>query len=237
MRILLTRPEADAADTALVLRDMGHEVLVDPVLDIRFRDDVELDTTGVQAWLATSRNGVRALAHAGADRGLPLLAVGGSTAELARQGGFRDVRDADGDVTDLVRLATETLDPDAGSLFHAAGSDVAGDLAGQLRESGHAVIRKALYDAVASRQLRPATRQALHRREIDVVLFYSPRSAACFADLVAASGTLDECRTIAACCISERAAAALKDVPFRLVLPARRPRQSALLDLLKQCVL
>lgn len=237
MQVLLTRPEADAADTAAILRTMGHDVLIDPVLDIRFRDAGHLNIAGVQAWLATSRNGVRALAQSMPDRSLPLLAVGGSTAELARQCGFQDVRDADGDVSDLARLATDTLDPDAGDLFHAAGSDVAGDLAGQLRECGYVVRREVLYTAVAARNLRPATQQAMRRGTVDVVLFYSPRSAAVFADLVAASGTLDECRTIAACCISERAAAALADVPFRLVLPAQRPKQSALLDLLQQCVL
>ncbi|MDF1722370.1 MAG: uroporphyrinogen-III synthase [Minwuia sp.] len=237
MRVLVTRPEADAAETETLLRAMGHEVLIDPVLDIRFHDGFQLDATDVQAWLATSRNGVRALARCGADRRLPLLAVGGSTAELARQAGFGDVRDADGDVDDLARLANATLDPADGALFHAAGSEVAGDLAGRLRASGYTVQRQVLYEAVMARQLRPSTLGALHAGAVDAALFYSPRSAAGFADLIAASGTLDECRAIAACCMSERAAAALKGVPFRLVLPAPRPKQSALLALLEQCVL
>lgn len=236
MRILLTRPEADALATADLLRAMGHQVIVDPVLDIRVAEDVEPDFNDVTCWLATSRNGVRALVHFDADRSLPLFAVGSSTAELAQQAGFASVHDADGDVNDLVGLVRHVRAPDQGLLFHAAGSDVAGNLAGELSDAGYRVRRQVLYAAVAARTLRAGTLAALDEGSVDAVLFYSPRSAACFAELVAASGRLDECRSVAACCISQRTAEALRNVTFRRVLAAPRPAQSDLLDLLHQCV-
>ena len=236
MRVLITRPETDAQGTAAVLRAMGHDVLVDPVLDIRFATGAAPDFDRVRCWLATSRNGIRALLHFGADRSIPLLAVGGSTAALAREAGFTTVSDADGDLSDLVRLVRQTVAPDGGVLFHAAGSEIAGDLAADLGKLGYSVRRQVLYGAVAAMELKPETLAALDGGELDAVLFYSPRSAACFADLVAASGRLDECREIAACCISQRAAEALRNVEFRRVLAAPRPKQPDLLDLLQQCV-
>lgn len=236
MRVLLTRPEVDARATASVLRDLGHEVIVDPVLDIRFADTLRPEFDGVSHWLATSRNGVRALVHFEADRSVPLLAVGSSTAALARQAGFTTVHDADGDVTDLVQLVRDRVLVDGGTLFHAAGSEISGDLAAALSGLGYRVRRQVLYAAVSARELRPETLAALDGHAIDAALFYSPRSAAGFAALVAASGRLDECRSITACCISQRAAEALQNVSFRRVLAAPRPRQSDLLDLLQQCV-
>ncbi len=236
MRVLLTRPEIDARATASVLRDLGHEVIIDPVLDIRFADAVKPAFDGVSHWLATSRNGVRALAHFDAGRSVPLLAVGSSTAALASKMGFATVHDADGDVSDLVRLVRQQVPPEGSILFHAAGSEVTGDLAAALSVFGYDVRRQVLYAAVPADTLRPETVAALDDRAIDAVLFYSPRSAACFAGLVAASGKLDECSSVTACCISQRAAEALQNVSFRRVLAAPRPRQSDLLDLLQQCV-
>lgn len=236
MRVLLTRPEVDARATASVLRDLGHDVMVDPVLDIRFTDALRPDLDGVSHWLATSRNGVRALVHFDADRSVPLLAVGSSTAALAREEGFSTVHDANGDVSDLIRLVRQQVPADGGILFHAAGSEVSGDLAAALAGVGYRVRRQVLYAAVPAGALRPETLAALDNHAVDAVLFYSPRSAACFAALVAASGRLDECRSVAACCISQRAAVALQNISFRRVLAAPRPRQSDLLDLLQQCV-
>lgn len=236
MRVLLTRPEVDARATASVLRDLGHDVMVDPVLDIRFTDALRPDLDGVSHWLATSRNGVRALVHFDADRSVPLLAVGSSTAALAREEGFSTVHDANGDVSDLIRLVRQQVPADGGILFHAAGSEVSGDLAAALAGVGYRVRRQVLYAAVPAGALRPETLTALDNHAVDAVLFYSPRSAACFAALVAASGRLDECRSVAACCISQRAAVALQNISFRRVLAAPRPRQSDLLDLLQQCV-
>ena len=83
MRLLVTRPEPDATALRAQLIAQGHEVLVEPLITIRFdnADPIELD--GVQALIATSRNGLRALASSPAieqARSLPLFAVGPGTA-------------------------------------------------------------------------------------------------------------------------------------------------------------
>lgn len=232
MRVLLTRPRDDSAATAAVLAAMEHDCLIDPVLDIVFRTGVALDLDGVQALVATSRNGVRALAQATARRDLPLCAVGRSTAALARAAGFVNVVDADGDVAALVALVAGRFRPDGGRVFHAAGSDVAGDLAGSLRAAGFTVSREVLYRAAPSAALLPGTGRALRDGAIDAVLFFSPRSAQAFVSLVGDAGLADSCRNVLACCISERAAMAARALPFRTVRAAVAPNQDALLALL-----
>ena len=65
MRILVTRPQPDADNTARLLRESGHEVIIAPLLEIVATDIPEsFDLTGIQAVLITSANGVRALAAA-----------------------------------------------------------------------------------------------------------------------------------------------------------------------------
>ena len=64
MRLLLTRPEEDAAPLADELSALGHSVVLAPMMRVRFVDGMVPDLDGVQAVLLTSANGARALARA-----------------------------------------------------------------------------------------------------------------------------------------------------------------------------
>src|SRR5712691_5591294 len=139
MRALVTRPRAEAASLADALGERGIAAIVEPLLEIYYRDAPSPDLAGVQAILCTSANGVRGLARLSDERALPLLAVGEASAARARDEGFTRIESAGGTVDDLIRLAGERLRPEAGRLLQVAGSVVAGDLAGELRARGFAV--------------------------------------------------------------------------------------------------
>ena len=135
---------AEAAELAEALSRRGIAAIVEPLLEIRYRTEPVPDLAGVQAVLCTSANGVRALARLSPARGVPLLAVGETTAARARAEGFGEVLSAGGNVDDLARLVAERLRPGDGSLLHVAGSVVAGDLAGVLHRRSFAVERAVL---------------------------------------------------------------------------------------------
>ena len=88
MRILVTRPLEDGKEIAARLAEMGHQALLAPLLTPRFQDGPEPDLTDVQAILATSANGIRALARRTARRDFPIFAVGPQTTEEAQKAGF-----------------------------------------------------------------------------------------------------------------------------------------------------
>lgn len=238
MRLLVTRPEEDAAGTVRRLEDMGQKALVAPALEIEFLQTGIGAAEGWQAWLATSRNGVRALVANDARRDLPLFAVGRSTAELARDSGFTDVRDADGDVDDLAALIRRSLSPGDGPLFHGAGSDVAGDLAGLLRADGFRVERQVLYRAVPARSFPVGVEQALRDRQIDAILFFSARSAEAFARLLSDEPDLASAfPDMTAICVSRRTAEAVSGLGFGRVMTARRPNQDEIMALVEELAL
>ena len=62
MRILVTRPAADAERTAAALRARGHEAIVAPLLSVEFLSDAELGAGPWAAILVTSANAARAIA-------------------------------------------------------------------------------------------------------------------------------------------------------------------------------
>ena len=228
-RALVTRPRADAQGITRALEARGLTVQLEPLLDIVLRQGVALPLDGVQGVLATSANGIRALAANGAPRDLPVWAVGAATADCAKALGFSIVERAGGDVATLADLVMDRVDPGAGALLHAAGDTLAGDLSGALGAHGFAVRRLTLYDARAAEAFSPALIEALNAEELGLALFFSPRTAATFARLMDVAGRGDACRAISAYALSQAVAERLAVLPWRQVRIAREPDQTALL--------
>ncbi len=112
----------------------------------------------------------------------------------------------------------------------SAGTAVAGNLAGDLREAGFEIERAVLYEAQAATALSPATIGALADGGIPLALFFSPRTATIFARLAIAAGIADRLGGVIALSISPTADAALARLRFREREVAAAPTQSALLD-------
>lgn len=232
MRVLVTRPYDDAERTAAELKARGHDAVIAPLLEIRFRDGPQLALDGVQAILATSANGARALARRTPRRDIPVFAVGAQTAEAARHAGFKTVKSADGDAAALAKAAARWASPTGGALFHAAGAQTKGGLAERLRASGFTVLCETLYEAVPVTVLPPIAADALRQGTLDAALFYSPRSARTFAEAVTRAGLAASCAGLEALCISQATADGLTPLSFRKIRVAARPDQDALLALI-----
>ena len=234
MRVLVTRSGKDAEALAELLGEQGFEPLLDPQLRIKYLEGADLDLTGVQALLATSANGVRAIEQSTPRRDIQVLAVGDQSAAAAREAGFAEVESASGDVDALAQLCIRRLDAKAGALLHPAGSEVAGDLGGVLTAAGFDYRRQVVYEATPPKSLSPATVAAIKDGNLDAVLFYSPRTAETFADLARKARIIRGCREITAFCLSPNVAQAASAVAWRDVRTAARPTQESLLGLLAQ---
>ncbi len=230
---LVTRPHEEAGGLTQALRSRGIKTLVEPMLQIHFREATP-NLTGVRAVLCTSANGARALARVSSERGIPVFAVGDATAARARAEGFTAVESAAGDVGNLIRLVADRLPSRDGLLLHVSGRDVAGDLVGELRVRGFTVERSVLYEARPVSALSPAAIRALGEGAIDFALFFSPRTAAIFVRLVEAVAIERVCETVSALSISAATDAALGGLTWRERRIPAHPDQQALLDLLDQ---
>ena len=232
---LLTRPRPDSENLATLLRACGVDSLIDPIINILPLEGAELPPLEkVQALLLTSANGVRALAALlgpeAKAHNKPLLAVGTATAEAARAAGFRHVQSAGGDVGALAALAIERLKPTDGPLLHIAGTRVAGDLAARLGAHGFEVQRECLYRAEASTALSAEARETLENGKIDMVLFFSPRSARGFVKLICAADSSEPLAQVTAICLSPAVAGEAAGLAWRRIRTAILPEQTALLD-------
>ncbi len=234
MRLLVTRPKPDSDRTAAELRALGHDVMLAPMLRIETVPDAELGEGPFAAVLLTSANGARAIA--GHPRrveliALPALVVGQSSAEAARRAGFANVTSANGDGSDLARLATSRLSGLSGRLLYAAGEDRARDVGGDLAAHGIRVVTAVVYRTIKATAFEQPIAGALEQGRVDGVLHFSRRSV---------EGYLDCARAILAAalgsahfCLSERAAGPLRHVGAADVRVAARPDEASLLALLR----
>lgn len=229
---LVTRPREDAEGVSQELRQRGLDVIVTPLLDIHYLD-AEVDAGGVQGILATSANGVRALARLLPDRDLPVWAVGDATARMAREAGYHNVEAAGGDVHSLAALVKSRCNPESGAFLHAAGSVVAGDLAGDLGTAGFTVRRVVLYEAHTAQAVSAELAEALRGGGIGLALFFSPRTAATFVTLVRAAGLERTTATVTAYALSANVARELEALSWAAVRVAADPSQAALLAVLE----
>jgi uroporphyrinogen-III synthase len=229
MRVLITRPREDAEEIAVLLRAAGHAPILAPLLQVNFHGDETLSLDGVQAILATSANGVRALARRSARRDLPIFAVGPQTATAAQDAGFSQICNADGDALALAEATVRWTAPDKGALLHVSGESGEGRLAARLIEAGFAVRKAALYDVAANEHLPPEAAEALAKGAVDAALFFSPRSARVFRECVSRENLTAACGGLLAVCISAATAQALEPLGFHALRIAAAPNQAALL--------
>lgn len=232
MRILITRPEGDASNLAAQLARFGIASAIEPMLDVHDLPGDAPDLGGVQALLFTSANGVRAFAKRCERRDLPVLAVGNATARAAFDAGFVSVESAAGDIYALAELVRDRRDPAAGTLLHAAGTTVAGDLRTLLADDGFQVRREVLYEARPARQLTPQTAGLLRQGKLDGVVIFSPRTAETFVELLKAAQLSAVCARLTAFCLSWAVANVIETETWRQIRVAARPEQTALVDMI-----
>src|SRR6266404_931753 len=232
MRALVTRPREESESLSAALATRGIDAVIEPLMEVHYRTPATLALGGVLAVLCTSANGVRALARASGERGIPVFAVGDATALRARVEGFTAVESAGGNVDDLVRLTATRLRPQDGPLLHIAGEVVAGDLVGALHARGFTIERSILYEARPVAMLSQTTVRALRAGAFGFALFFSPRTAAVFARLAGSACVAECCGTMTALSISSAEDAALSELPWLERRIAERPNQPALLDML-----
>ncbi len=178
MKVINTRPLADAEAFSAMIRAAGAEPVLSPVMAIEFRDAAATVAQG-EALAFTSANGVRAFARANPGRQFKAFAVGAATANEARRTGFAEVEAAGGDVESLAAIIAQSKGPTG--ILHLAGSDRAGDLIAALSVRGISARRLVLYDAVPAADLSAQARAAIGvSPDACAVGLFSPRSAAVF---------------------------------------------------------
>ena len=214
MHVLLTRPEPDAEPLKSRIEQFGHRVSLAPLLTIELEDIASTALQGASAIVATSRNGLRALAASPAfsvalDR--QIFAVGPATSAYARDLGFTDILSGAGTATDLVPVIAAHQAVKTGTIVHLAGDHLAFDLAAALAKLGIRLTSLPAYRSVAAETLDPGVASGLEAKVFDAVILMSPRTAATWVGLTQKPSFAAALTTMTHICLSEAVAAEIRD--------------------------
>lgn len=220
--VLITRPAAEAAETAARIVALGRTPVIAPMLTIRPQPITSPD--GLAAIVLTSGNAVAALPASLCH--LPVFAVGDVTAARARAAGFAALS-AGADANALAALVLARAPP--GPILLAVGAGRGDALAARLREAGRVVVSQTAYTAIPAATLPAEAAAALQAGTLAAALFFSAETARVFMARVAEAGLLPALGLLRACAIGRPAAVALQAAPWHEVRLASHPTQEALL--------
>lgn len=237
MRLLVTRPENDGPATAARLQSMGHDAVLNPLLRIEFLDFPNIGSEGVQAIIATSANGIRALETQeirSEFKSLPVLTIGEASASVARQAGFEDVIICGGTLNALAADVPKYLDPKVGKILYLTGHARSGDLVGLLGEKGFSTDMVILYEAVPAIRFSAHTHNQIQTGALDGVLHFSVRTAGIYLDLLKAEHLETEAASMMQYCLSQQIANLFEsnNHPAEKIHVAAEPTLDAILSII-----
>lgn len=234
MRVLVTRPEPGASETAARLKTLGHEAVVLPLTEIRPLPVTEMpDLASVDGVALTSANAVRhaPLTLIALLSAKPCYAVGERTATAAREAGFHNVFSADGDAASLARLIQTELQQGA-SVAYLCGCVRRVEFETALRGLGLPVLAVETYDTPRTEVDDELALRQTGAKPVDAALVYSVTGAEALAGLarrVNVAHLFAETRYL---CLSQRIAEALELGAASCVPAGPEPTEATLISLI-----
>lgn len=231
-KILVTRPQPDADDTAGRLAALDLDPVLSPLMEMNALTPDLPDATKLAALVLTSANALRALDQQ--DQltpytRLPTFAVGDKTAAKARQAGFTTVISANGNFADLVALLKQQTFE--GPVFYPTTTSGFGDLGDALAPTDTQVISAPVYEMHPIAELPANIIDMLNSGEISAVSLYSRRTAERFCALVQNRLDKQAYSALTAICLSENVAAPMIANHFTRIALADYPSEEAMMAL------
>lgn len=232
-RVLVTRPEPDAAQTAARLTASGYAPVIMPLFQTTAvavdgltipRHAVAVAATSANAFRLAPRKIVAAL------RNLDCFCVGAKTADAARGAGFETIIESSGDARNLATVIIEANIQ--GPLVYLCGRVRRPDLEAVFDVAGIANVPVEVYDTQVILRANSEVSSILDGPLIDMALVYSVTAGQALDKLSRTPDVRHLFEKTEFFCISERVATALRTDGSRLIRTSPEPTEDAMLSLL-----
>jgi uroporphyrinogen-III synthase len=232
-RVLVTRPEPGASQTAERLRIAGFSPLVLPLSETRALPVVSVPES-FDVVAVTSANAIRHTSRALLDRlaGSRCYAVGQKTEAIVGQAGFTDIVTGPGDAEALAD-AIISAEKRGAAILYLCGRVRLPAFEERLRSAGIGVHPVETYDTAGISHESSSIRRLLDERPVDAVLLYSARAAEAFASIVSRPELAFLFKAAGLFCLSSRVASAFGGYDTIEIHIAAEPNEEALLQLLE----
>lgn len=217
MRFILTRPLEASLYLASFIKDVGHDILIDPMLEIEFIEK-NFDIKEINAFILTSRYAAHALLKTHSANLLQnkiFFCIGIATGNILKNYGFNNVYCANGTSVDLLKIITK-LSIKNNKFLYIRGRDISNDICKTLNKFGLFAKEEIVYKAKSAIKLSKETISAINDNDIDGIIFYSKRSAKIFMKLIKINQLSNKTSIICAYCLSEDIADILREFNMKV---------------------
>jgi uroporphyrinogen-III synthase len=235
-RVLVTRPEPGAAQTARRLEELGFSPVLLPLSETRALPvDIAAIPVAAAAVAVTSANALR---HASRDlisvlTDRPCFAVGEKTATAARAAGFPKVTQGPGGAEQLARMLVQQAAPGA-TVVYLCGRVRLCSFEELLAAAGIAVVAVETYDTVGPTDAEDADYLSLIGQPVDAAVLYSVMAAEALLDIADQPKVSHLFENTTFLCLSPRIASVISNRARAKFLIAAEPTEEALLSLLSK---
>ena len=226
MNILITRPKEQGLETKKILHEIGFESAVIPMVEIE-KNELELKKRKHDFTIITSQNAIR---NEEWIKEKPLFIVGSHSATIAKNLGYENIISVSKDANDLAEVVISSC-RQKDKLLYLSGEIQAIDITKMLNEAGLQVDKRVVYQSLEVTSLSKKEVSQINHN-VDIVLFYSPRTTHIFLNLAKAYGISTANKNCI--CISKNCAEAASGIPWKKILAAKTPDESGILELLQQ---
>ena len=180
--ILITRPYPGAYKTAVKLSEAGFRCVNIPFLRIEKNNFSYSKLEQYSILIITSQNVIDEAARIANELGLKfcikVYAIGQCTAKLLRKIGFKNIKVAQNNVFQLMKMIRSDVSL-TNNMLYLRGTDITFDIATTLRLDGYKIDEAVVYKSYIIEDITQEQRKII-TEEVKIILFFSVRTAISF---------------------------------------------------------
>ena len=223
--VLITRPQSESEEFAQEVSLLGYIPLIEPLLSVEYlAADLSSEQTP-QALIATSPHAFHVATPADW-KTLPVFVMGGASMQRARAEGYMDIISSEGNFQRLIELVNEKLAPGS-RVVYLRGENIRHDLKARLDR--HHVVEIIIFAMQEKSVLGELALEALKSGKVQVITFFSARTAGIFGDLVEAHKLYECLEDIKALCLSPAVLDSVQPLPWKEAKATPRPDRTGML--------
>ena len=225
--VLITRPYKLAINSQIKIKALGINSIIIPMIKIRYCN-VKIYNDDYKYIILTSQNAVQSIDINPWIRKKTIIVVGNKTKENLLEKNCTDILFCQHNARLLIKLIEKRIDRFS-KILYLCGNHLAYDLVQTLAEKKYKIFSRIVYQSLALMSLVDIQIYKIYKL-INIILFYSPRTAEIFAHLCQKYHLPMKHKI--AICISARCATKILDLNWKEIKIASQSNEDNMLNLL-----
>ena len=194
-----------------LLNRTKYSIITLPILKIENIYTKPINTLKAQAILVTSANGLYNLSKLSRDRSIKIFTVGSVSKKLAKELGFKNVIDCDGDSVKMFDVVVKNTTKECGKLLYVGAESISVNLPEMLTKIGYEVKRYVVYKTKELEMIDSKFISLIKLKKVKWIVLLSKKGALNFNRLIGKCLSLDYFSDVKFACLSSNIADELSD--------------------------